>query len=262
MRYLDATKKNITTTISTIPSVSPEDTALPLTETTFLPSNVTSVAGNKKGTLLSYLVATDEGSSIYTITPSGTSLTSTSPFREWNLSYGGDTLYATTRPSSYVEGSTVIIPSYGYVVGNKTGLMSTTGENGTTLSSMWSSSGLLTFLSYSSGQKVLPIKTIAKKCAWGTSGFLICAVPKVITRGEEGLPDDWLQGSVSFSDSLSVVREKDGTVYPLFSFEKEKVTFDIISPEVSSLNDLISFNRKQNGSLWLLNTHFIDPSSN
>lgn len=262
MRYLDTTKKIITTTVSTIPSVTPDDPALPLTETTFLPSNVTSVAVNKKGTLLSYLVVTDEGGSVYTLTQNNPLLVSTSPFREWLLSYGGNTLYATTKPSAYVEGSTVTLPTYAYIVGNKTGLLSIPNESGTLLSSMWSSSGLLTFLSSSSGQKVLPIKTLAKKCSWGTNGFLVCAVPKVLVRGTEGLPDDWLQGSVSFSDSLSVIREKDGTVYPLFSFEKEKITFDIISPEVSSMNDLISFNRKQNGSLWLLNTHFIESSSN
>lgn len=257
LRSYDESKKEITTIMATIPSVSMDSVALPLLETTYLPSNVTSVAVNKNENLVSYLVVTDAGSSVYTITASGASLVSRSPFREWKLSYGGDILYATTKPSAYVEGQTVTLPYYSYMIGNKTGLSSNPGEDGLLLNSMWSDSGLVTFLSSFSSQVILPIKTLSQKCSWGMKGFLVCAVPKTLPKESEGLPDDWFQGTASFDDSLVIIDEKTGDPYSLYSFDEEKKRFDVTNLEVSKENNLISFTRKQNGSLWLLNTNFI-----
>lgn len=257
-RYADNDKHVIVGVLANIPSVNEREQAKPLENTTYLPSQVTSVAVNKKRTLLSYLVAGDRGGSIYTVTPKDTVLVASSPFRELSLSYGGETLYATSKPSAYVGGQTMSLPSFEFVLGEKTGLMSNPSENSIFINSMWSSQGLKTFLSNNGNQVVLNTKTIASKCTWGQKEFLICAIPKTLPRSTEGLPDDWFQGRVSFDDSFVTIDTKTAEVYPLYSFDSnEKILFDVTGISLSENNILAAFTRKQDTSLWLLDTDLI-----
>ena len=138
------------------------------------------------------------------------------------------------------------INSFEFTVGGKTGLMSNPSESGIFLASMWSSQGLKTFLSLSGRQAVLSIETLASKCAWGYRDFLICAVPNILPRGSEGLPDDWFQGRVSFEDELMLVNAKTAEISHLYSFNtKENLSFDVTKLSTSRDNTLIAFNRKQ-----------------
>lgn len=259
LRYADNDKHTIVGILANIPSVNEREQAKPLENTTYLPAQVTSVAINKKNTLLSYLVTGDSGGSVYTISPKETTLVGTTPFKEWALSYGGDTLYATSKPSAYVSGQTTRLPSFETIIGDKTGLMSNPGEGGIFLNSMWSSKGLKTFLSVGSNQVVLPITTLSSKCTWGRNNFLVCAVPKTLPRGSEGLPDDWFQGRVSFDDSLVIINPKTSESYPLYSFNTEKNgVFDIQKISLSFNSTLVAFIKKENSSLWLLDTNLIN----
>lgn len=255
LRYEDTTKNAIVGVLATIPKVNDKEQAKPLENITYLPSQVTSVAVNKKTGVASYLVTGDQGGSIYTVTEKGAVLVASTPFKEWTLAYGGNTLFATSKPSAYVEGQTVIVPSFEFIIGNKTGLMSNPGESGVFLASMWSNTGLKTFFSLYGKQAVLPISTLASKCAWGNKNFLICAVPKTIPRKVEGLPDDWFQGRYSFNDSLVEVNVETAEAHPLYTFDLTKNTaFDITDISISSDNTNIAFNKKQNFSLWLVDT--------
>lgn len=258
MRYEDKERQTIVGVLATIPRVTEKDQAKSLENITYLPSQVTSIAVNKKGTELSYLVTGDTGSSIYTITNKNTTLTANTPFKEWKLAYGGEDLFATTKPSAYLEGQTVRIPSFEFTIGDKTGLMSNPGESGMFLASMWSKTGLKTFLSLYGRQVVLSQNTLASKCTWGDNNFLICAVPKYIPRKTEGLPDDWFQGRFLFNDSLFIVDSKTADILPLYSFDESlKLSFDITNIAISRGNALIAFTRKQNATLWLLDTDLI-----
>lgn len=258
LRYADNEKQTIVSLLANIPSVNEREQAKALENITYLPSQVTSVAVNKKGSLLSYLVTGDSGGSIYTINQKDVALIANTPFKGWSLSYGGNTLYASSKPSAYVEGQTVTLPSFEFVVGGKTGLITNPSEEGLLLNSMWSSSGLKTFISNNNQQSVLNISTIASKCSWGQKGFLVCAVPKTLSKGEEGLPDDWFQGRTSFDDSLISINTKSKEVSKLYSFNtQQNLKFDITGISFSEDNSLLSFNRKQNSSLWLLDTSLI-----
>ena len=258
LRFADNEKHVIVGVLATIPTVNENEQPRPLENTTFLPSQVTSVAVNNKNTLVSYLVTGDNGASIYTISAKGTAHVANTPFKEWLLSYGGDQLYASSKPSAYIEGQTVLVPTFEFIVGQKTGIMSNPSENNYLLNSMWSSSGLRTFLTHGANQVVLSISTLAPKCAWGRKDFLVCAVPQTLPRKIEGLPDDWFQGAVSFSDSLKTVDIKSAEAYPLYTFDQSKgLTFDVTNMNISPDNTLIIFNRKQNASLWLLDTTLI-----
>lgn len=260
IRYPDNEKHTIVGVLATIPEVTEKMDPKPLESISNLPSQVSSVAVNKRNGDVSYLVIGDKGSSIYTI-QKNTKLpifVSSSPFTEWDLAYSAGDLFATTKPSAYVEGQTVIIPSFDFIIGGKTGLMSNPGDSGIFLESMWSNTGLKTFLSLYGRQAILSIQTLASKCAWGENKFLICAVPKTLPRKSEGLPDDWFQGRVSFDDSLFLVNPSTGETSEYFTFDKEKFgVFDINNFSLSSKNTYISFTKKQDSTLWLLDTSLI-----
>ncbi len=257
LRYLDADNKTIVSTLSNIPSVQEDGGAQPLLSTTFLPNNVTSVAVSPSFTSVSYVVPTSTGSSFYTITAKGSTKIADSPFGEWNLSYGGQQLYATPKASAYLEGSTYLLPSFSRILGDKTGLVSTGGDGGLTLNSMWTRSGLATFGTKEGVNTPLSVRTIASKCTAFGSPYFLCGVPKTIPVEEEGLPDDWYQGRASFDDTLVVVNAVTGESYTLYEIDEKYGKMDITHISTTSGRDIVSYIRKQDSSLFLLNTNLL-----
>ncbi len=251
MRYQD--KNKIVSIVATVPSVEDNEMALPLQQIQYLPGEVTSVASNNKTGKASYLTEGDKGSSVYTLTKNGGALIASSPFKEWSLSYGGDSLYVTSKPSAYVTGGTFSIPSFQPEINDKTGLLTNPGSNNTMLNSMWGPQGLVTFISVNGDTKIISARTLASKCGWGEKNFLVCAVPRTLPKTTEGLPDDWFQGRVSFSDDFFIINTRDGEKYPLYSFKDADGVFDVTQVSVEKNNDYFSFNKKQDASLWLLN---------
>ncbi len=257
MRYIDQEKNRVVGVIATIPTVQESEVALPLLNVQYVNAQVTSVATNLKKEKISYVVTTDSGSSIYTIGVKGPEFVVSSPFGEWALSYGDDSLKVTSKPSAFVLGSTFSIPSFQSEIIDKTGLMSNPGPEGYILSSMWGSQGLATFMVNNGDIKALPFKTLAQKCSWGEKKFLVCAVSKNLIRTVEGLPDDWFQGRVSFDDDLFLVDSKTGDKYTLYLFKPDDGVFDIANISIAEGNNLLSFNKKQDGTLWLLNLNLV-----
>jgi hypothetical protein len=258
MRYVDQDKNKIVGIIANIPNVQENEMPQPLTNVQYIPTSVLSIASSYKKDKTSYLTSTDTGSALFTITAKGLTLVTTSPFKEWTLAYGGDNLYVTSKPSAYVPGATFSIPTFQPEVPEKTGLTSKPTEGGLMINSMWSSQGLATFISNNGSLRMTTSKTLAEKCAWGEKRFLICAVPKLIPRGTEGLPDDWYQGRISFNDDFFALDSVTGESYPLYTFKKDEGIFDVTNITVAKGSTLISFNRKQDASLWLLNTALIE----
>ncbi len=259
LRYLDQEKNTVVSIIATVPSNANKETAFPLENIEYLTGEVGSVAVSGNTKEASYGVVTDNGTTIYTITGDGSpQRKATSPFREWLLSYGGDSLYATTKPSAYVEGTTFSIPGFQNEVTEKTGLLTLPSKSGVLLNSMWGKQGLATFLSNNGQNNVLTIKTLASKCNFGNKDLLVCAVPRTLPKATEGLPDDWYQGRVLFRDDLMLIDKDTGASYSLYSFDDTRDgSFDITSITPSDTNDLFTFTRKQDGTLWLLNINLI-----
>jgi hypothetical protein len=250
MRYLDQEKNKTVGIIAEIPSVGEGGDPLPLQKIKYLSSQVISVAVNQPRDEVSYVVATENGSAVYSVQPGKDPvLKASSPFTEWDLAYGGISLYVTTKPSAYVEGSTFSLPLFQSEMSEKTGLMTNPSGSGLLLHSMWGKKGLTTFFSNSGNVKVLPVTTLANKCLWGRGGILVCAIPGSLPRSTEGLPDDWFQGRVSFVDNLFIVDKSGGDAYPLYIFKESEGVFDIVGLSLSSTNDLVSFNNKQDWSL-------------
>lgn len=262
LRYLDK-NNTITSVIARIPQIQVNYDAQPLEEIAYLPNGVSSVAVSTDTKKVSYVVPNTSGSSLYTITVGNTSLTTalitTSPFSEWTISYGGSQLYATTKASAYVEGVTVSLPSFSRITGGLTGLTSIPSSNGSFIHSMWSNSGLQTFITTSAGATLQNgnLKTLPSKCTSRTASVFYCALPQSLPRATEGLPDDWYQGRVFFNDALFIVSTDNAQMYSLYSFEEEVGEMDVVTLSLSSDSLFLSFVQKQTGSLWLLRTTLI-----
>jgi hypothetical protein len=87
--------------------------------------------------------------------------------------------------------------------------------------------------------------------------YLACAIPRILPQSTEGLPDDWFQGRISFEDDLAVIDTQTGERYTLYNFTEKNGIFDVTNISISDKNDLLSFNKKQDNTLWLLNTNLI-----
>ncbi len=261
MRSLGADRKTIVSILASIPNVQEGRDPEPLIDTTYLPQNISSTAVSKNLSTVSYVVPGSNGSTIYSLSLRGTARVADSPFSEWTLSYGGEQLYATSHASAYVEGATVALPSFSSVVGGKTGLLSTPSSNGPMLNSMWSQSGLATFGVSVGKIASFTTKTLASKCVGTVSPYFVCGIPQSIPESVEGLPDDWYQGRFMFDDTLSIVNAQNGETYTLYSFPETYGQIDVTHLTASAGSDLISFIRRQDGSLFLLNTNlFADES--
>jgi hypothetical protein len=261
MRYLDGDRRTIVSVLASIPQVQEGENPLPLMETTFLPKNVSSVAVSASSQKVSYVVPGTTGSSVYTIAPVGQTLTATSPFSEWSLSYGGEELYAQSKPSAFIEGSTVKLPYFAITESKKTGLVSLPSPHGELLNSMWSNTGLVTYVRAGGDPIILSVKTIASKCSWlKKSPVVLCAIPKDVPRADEGLPDEWYQGSFLFNDTLQFIDAKNGTPYPLYTFDEKIGAMDLIKIILSENERDVSFIRKQDETLWLLKTDLLTPA--
>ncbi len=256
-RYHDQNKNTIVTVLATIPNVQENEEPLPLLSIEYIPYEVTSITRSEDATKVSYIVDSGNTSTIYSVGIKGQVFVASTPFKNLKLNYSGNNLIVTTKPSAYVLGVTLSVPSFQPVQASRTGLMSIADTDGKILSSMWAKEGLLTFISNDNTPVVLPIKTLAPKCSFGYNNLLICGTPRTLQRGLEGLPDDWFQGRVSFNDDIYAVDVESNTSYPLYIFKDEEGFFDVTMLDISNENFYLTFINKKDGSLWMINTENI-----
>jgi hypothetical protein len=261
LRMFDEAKGVIVSTVYKVPVTALSADPTPLEKLFTLPNNVTSFAVSESGRLFSYLVKTKTGSMLYTVRtdlptfePSSTTLY----FSEWTLFYGGEMLYMTQKASAFATGYTVEVFTGKRLVNDKTGLISLGSEDEDNLiSSMNSQKGLATFLfnKKTATTSILPIKTIASKCTFEKSyPSVICGVPTFIPKSVYGLPDDWYQGVVSFSDTLYRFSNDGNTGGVIIDLKKQSgEDLDIIKLHTNSSDSYLSFINKKDGSLWLAN---------
>ncbi len=259
MRYTENENSGVVGIIATIPSFSPGGTPSPLEGVKYLNSEVSSVAVSEDGGAASYSVKTEGGSAIYSVSSGEPTFVASSPFSEWDLSYGGNILYATTRPSAFAMGVTVVLPSFTTIIGERAALMIKPSSS-LLLGSVWSQGGIASFLASKTSTRQLSLRTLASKCGWGANNFLICATPKRFPPGSGYLPDTWFQGSVRFEDSLTEVDVSSLTENEFFSFEEEYGLFDVTNITISEDNNFISFINKRNGELWMIKSALLPNS--
>jgi len=171
-----------------------------------------------------------------------------------------NTLVLTTRPSASAEGFsyafTIATGGLKKLVGGVFGLVTLPSRD---LSSLLYSRGgkdradLFVLDTKTAVAKTLPVGTLAEKCVWSEKqrNTVYCAVPELIPRGE--YPDDWYQGTVSFSDALWVINTE--TLVPKrLSLPRTEVgeTVDAINLLLSKDGSFLFFINKNDSSLWSL----------
>ena len=264
-RFYDEDRGVIVSSLYKVPITAINADPTSLEKITNLPNNITSVSASTNGKFLSYLVKTELGSILYTArtdTPFFSPTQTTLPFSEWSLSYGGSVLYITQKASAFFPGYTVEAFTGRRIISDKTGLVSLGSPDEVNLiASMNSQKGVLSFLfnKKTGTTLVLPIKTIASKCAFEKSyPSIICGVPSLIPRSSYGMPDDWYQGSVTFSDTLYRVSNEGGEGTMIIDLKKEAgESIDSVKLNTSTSDSLLSFINKKDGSLWLANLELL-----
>jgi hypothetical protein len=266
-RVYEEKKNSVVSMLYRVPNTTETSASVSLEKIFDLPDGVVSLATNKSGKQVSFVVKTTTGGMLYVINeekndqinpfPQSKWSVVPLPLSEWNLSYGGNILYMTPKASAYVPGYTLEAFSGKRVISNKTGLVSTPSpDENTLISSMWSTKGLVSFLfNKKQGQTIaLSIKTVASKCVFQkTYPSALCGVPKTLPFKKEGLPDDWYQGTASFSDSLYSVYP-DGESYQIINLEREAgEIIDLEKPTTNQNDSILLFTNKVDGSLWLGN---------
>ncbi len=259
MRYANNENEVIVAMVATIPPFIKNGVASSLTNIEYLNSEVSSVAVDPKGKKVAYLVKTDSGSSVYTMEGSDPVSVVSSPFGEWDLSYGGEALYATTKASSFAMGVATRLPSFNVITGERPGF-NITPSSSYVFGSSWRNGSIETVMIDGGGVRPVSIKTLASKCGWGSGDVLVCAVPKTLPRMGKDLPDAWFQGLVSFEDDLVTIDPNTLEDFPLFSFDKKYGVFDVTNITISDALDFISFINKRNGELWVLKTKLLNQN--
>lgn len=268
MRYLNNKTNKIESILAKVPQSYTGTVPQALENLVSLPQNISSVAVSLSGKEISYLVPNTDGSVIYSYTLKkvkgkadvGTVSSRLSlKTKEWNLIYGGETLYAQSSPTAYISGYFIKVDTNERIIGDKTGLTILPDSKDTNyFGGMWTDSGLASFIfSRTSGSTVKTTqKTLPEKCVWGYSNKnILCAVPDSLPWSVNGMPDDWYQGRVSFKDSLYIL-SGDGlygrTFFDLSYVSKKDI--DATSLQINNSSEYLGFINKKEGDLWLLLT--------
>jgi hypothetical protein len=200
-RYLGSDNQTITSFMATLGSRSGE----------FLPNNITDISLSPDATRFFYLIKNSKGTTgvVRGFKDIKKTQIFTSPYTEWLSQWINDKkIYLTTKAASGVEGSMFSLNTntgtlskvFGGISGLTT-LSSTTGEQ--VLYSISEVSGphsyIFTVATHSTNDTTL--YTLPEKCVWSKDNINIyCAVPTTIGGGV--YPDDWYQGTVSFTDKF------------------------------------------------------------
>lgn len=270
-RVFDEKKGVVVSVLYRVPTTTQTSSSVPLEKITDLPDNIVSVSANKSGRQLSFVTKTPTGGALYVLNEDKTQPAdpfpqskwniTPLPLSEWTISYGGNILYMTPKASAFIPGYTLEAFSGKRLISNKTGLVSIASPNeNLLLSSVWSTKGIASFVfDKQTGQTTnLSIKTIASKCVFkNTVPSLLCGVPTTIPFKKEGFPDDWYQGTVSFSDSLYNTHT-DGQSYSIIDLGVEAgEKIDVTKPQLNHNDLLLLFTNKKDGALWLANLELL-----
>lgn len=205
---------------------------------TLLPSASGSVAS----------VATLSGSSVRTLF--------TSTLASITLASAGKDFVATTKPAESIGG-------YAFLVNGTTGAFSRILGPLGGLTTLADPTGKLVLYSYTNRGKLytavfdtvtrtavaLPVATLTEKCAWVPGVRAVyCGVP----AGQKGtLPDEWLQGALSFEDRLWRI-DMDTRLATLVIDPSQlaETPVDMVALTLDPLADVLFFVNRIDGSLW------------
>jgi hypothetical protein len=224
----------------------------------FFPENIKTITVNKGSSKVFYLLESSSGSVGYVSNIDGAQKKQvlTSPIKNWNANWAGNSVSLITKPSYNLQGFLFLLNttdgSLEKILGKMYGLTALWKNNGEGVLYSQNIRNKPT-LGYYEIQKdnnsSLSLSTFADKCVWSkiSSNIVYCAVPKNILNGL--YPDSWYNGTVSFSDDLWKINTEDKTTTLLYQ-TKDNENIDASDLIVSSKDDYIIFTNKKDLSLW------------
>lgn len=226
---------------------------------TFLPEGIGEVAISPDQKKIFYIYNQGENTTGFVSLISGESKNQVfnSSFNEWLVSWPSDnTITLTTKPSfnspGYMYKLDINKKILTKVLGGISGLTTLTSPTDTQVlysNSKNNSIDLYVYEKDTGNSNQLGAKTLPEKCVWVKSGLAIyCSVPKFIQDGE--YPDDWYQGSVSFSDDLWKIDTITMTGQKILDFEEGGESIDGINLKLDTEEKFLFLMNKKDSSLW------------
>lgn len=191
-----------------------------------------------------------------------------SSFTEWLPQFPNQNLVTlTSKPSANVPGHLFFIDpktkSSTKILGGINGLTTLTSHDGKFVlfsEVQGNKPGLSLYDTTKKEIRPLPLQTLSEKCAWGFKNTAIayCAVPQGLEPAT--YPDEWYQGTVSFSDAVWVIDATDGRTQKVMTpSDYNAPSLDIINPVLSSDDYYLLFMNKVSGTPWVYRTVDVIP---
>ncbi len=260
IRYLDETNNAIRSFLIQIEDGVVGAGGFISTQGEFLPENITEVALSNNKERLFYLLTINNAAvgTIYRNLNGSQSQIFSSPLSEWLPQWPtDDTITLTTKPSGIVNGVMysldVDTERITKVLGGVRGLTTLTSPAGNKVlyAETFKSSISLSLYNTEDRQSVLlPFGTLPEKCVWASDAITVyCAVPNSVPTGI--YPDDWYQGTMSFSDDIWRVNTETFVASRVISFQNiTRQELDGIRLMLDPTDSVLIFQNKKDLSLW------------
>ncbi len=191
-----------------------------------------------------------------------------SSFTEWLPQFPNQKLATlTSKPSAGIPGHLFFIDTktkaLTKVLGGISGLTTLTSHDGKlvlyaeVLSEL---SSLSVYNTTTRESRTFSIKTLPEKCAWSfkNPAIVYCAVPQTLPSAR--YPDQWYQGTISFSDAVWTVDTTTGRIQKIMTPDEFNApALDIVNPTLSSDDYYLLFMNKVSGTPWVYRTVEVIP---
>ncbi len=221
----------------------------------FLTSNILRGSVSPDGTQVFLLTPTTTGVSgtISNIDGSNQRVIWSSPLTEWKPQWVNATTIAMTTLASreavgYMYFLNTKTGNFQKIIGPVRGLTTLVSPDGSTVMiSRSTDTGFTTgFYTIASGAyKNSDLVTLPEKCSWSSVTNVVCGIPQTISSGV--YPDDWYQGTQSFSDNLWSIDISSGATTDILNPTQ---SFDMIHVRTSPDGNYAYFINKTDGTLW------------
>ncbi|MFA5933994.1 MAG: hypothetical protein WC795_02115 [Candidatus Paceibacterota bacterium] len=260
-RYLNDDDRTIESFTGSLPPTTLGGDELPEFKGSLLPQNIPWLSISPDTTHFFYLLNFNSGIIGTTALINGEKKSQifNSEFTEWLPQWVNlKTIALTTKPSASAPGFLYSLDTgtraFTRVLGNISGLTTLVSPDGKQVLYSVSSNNDINLRLYDVGSRTVEtvsLKTLPEKCVWAKNNINIyCGVPNFLPNAP--YPDDWYQGTISFSDALWKIDSSSGntTIVTSPEFELGGASIDIVSPMLSAKENYIFFLNKKDQSLW------------
>lgn len=99
--------------------------------------------------------------------------------------------------------------------------------------------------------RLLTIDTLPEKCVFSKKDSSAYCFGAQIYKSAK-YPDDWYKGKVFNNDSLYKINLTSGDIQILYSFTEDRLSFDVINPQITLNDQFVLFQNKYDLTLWSL----------